>query len=76
VKFKRRRDRIFVMDCDCFERVMRHDFTACSPEHQPVVDAVKTALEQTMRDAVQKAVTKLARGMIDDELVLSEDVIA
>lgn len=64
------------MVCDCFERFKRHDFEACGPEHQFIMDKMKEAMETAIRQVMVKKLTELARGMIDDELILSEDVIA
>jgi hypothetical protein len=61
-----------MVNCDCLERVKRAEFVACEPCHQPMMDLAKTAIEEIVRKATVLALTKLARGIIDDELILSE----
>jgi hypothetical protein len=61
--------------CDCLERVKRAEFVPCRPEHQPMMDVAKKVIEEIVRKATVLSLTKLARGFIDDELVLSEDVL-
>lgn len=63
------------MMCDCVERIKNYNFKACCPEHQVAMDQFKAGIDKVLRDLICKCLTKLARGMIDDELVLSEEVI-
>lgn len=64
------------MYCDCIDRVKRYNFTACSPEHQPAMKLVESALKEVTRQLVIKAMRKLLRQVVDDEIVLSEEIIS
>lgn len=63
------------MNCPCIERIKQHDFKACCPEHQVVMDHFKKKLETIVRELTHKTIVKLAREIVDDELVLSEEII-
>jgi hypothetical protein len=61
--------------CECVERIKQHNFEACCPEHQVVMDKFHEKLETLVREAAHKAIIKLSREILDDELVLSEEII-
>jgi hypothetical protein len=63
------------MICECVERIKQHNFEACCPEHQLVMDLFHEKLEAVVREATYRAIIKLSREILDDELVLNEEII-